>query len=171
MTSGLPITVAASRPEDREAFGGITRRAAVFTEEEKASVFELFDAHLQSSDSGYEWLSARSDGRLTGFACFGPTPLAPGAYDLYWICTDREHQSRGVGRALFSAMETEIRKRNGRLLMIWTSSGDDYLPASKFYQSMGCELSARIRDYYKSGEDLVVFIKYFSSSPKSQKYL
>jgi ribosomal protein S18 acetylase RimI-like enzyme len=161
MTSGLQTTVETSRPDDRDAIGGIARRAAVFTGEEKASVFELFDAHLQSPDSGYEWFSARSGGRLTGFACFGPTPLAPGAYDLYWICTDRNHQSRGVGRALFSAIETEIRKRNGRLLMIWTSGGEEYLPATKFYTGMGCELSARIRDYYKSGEDLVVFIKYF----------
>jgi ribosomal protein S18 acetylase RimI-like enzyme len=154
--------VETSRPEEREAIGEITQRAAVFTREEKTSVFELFDAHLQASDSGYEWFSARIGGRLAGFACYGPTPLAEGAYDLYWICTDREYQGRGVGRALFSAMETEIRNRKGRLLMIWTSGGKEYIPASKFYKGMGCETSARIRDYYKPGEDLVVFVKYFN---------
>jgi ribosomal protein S18 acetylase RimI-like enzyme len=162
MTSDIRIIVDASIPNDREAIGAIARRAGVFTGEEEASVFELFDAHLHSSDSGYEWFSARADGRVVGFACFGPTPLAQGAYDLYWICTDRDFPGRGVGRALFAALDEEIRKRRGRLMMIWTGGGADYSPASKFYKSMGCELSARIRDYYKPGEDMIVFVKYYS---------
>jgi ribosomal protein S18 acetylase RimI-like enzyme len=163
MTSDLRIHVEESRPEDREAIGEIARRAGVFTEEEEASVFELFDAHLKTSDSGYEWYTARAGERVAGFACYGPTPLAQGAYDLYWICTDREIRGKGVGRALFSALDLEIRARKGRLLMIWTSGGKDYLPAAKFYEQMGCELSARIRDYYKPGEDLIVFVKYYSA--------
>jgi ribosomal protein S18 acetylase RimI-like enzyme len=163
MTSEIRILVETSRPEDRDAIGEIARRAGVFTEEEEASVFELFDAHLHSSDSGYEWFTARAGQRVVGFACYGPTPLALGAYDLYWICTDREVQGQGVGRALFSALDSEIRVRKGRLLMIWTSGGKDYLPASKFYERMGCELSARIRDYYKPGEDLIVYVKYYSA--------
>jgi ribosomal protein S18 acetylase RimI-like enzyme len=163
MTNDAKIFIEPSRPEDRVAIGEIARRAGVFTPEEEESVFELFDAHLQSADSGYEWFSARAGNRMVGFACYGPTPLAQGAYDLYWICTDREFQGQGVGRALFSAMDMEIRNRKGRLMMIWTSGGKEYLPASKFYEGMGCELSARIRDYYKPGEDMVVFVKYYSA--------
>jgi ribosomal protein S18 acetylase RimI-like enzyme len=163
MASDTRIQVETSRPEDRDAIGEIARRAGVFTKEEEASVFELFDAYLQSPDSGYEWFSARAGKHVVGFACYGPTPLAQGAYDLYWICTDPEVQGKGVGRALFSAMDAEIRNRKGRLLMIWTSGGDAYMPAAKFYEHMGCELSARIREYYKPGEDMVVFIKYYSA--------
>jgi ribosomal protein S18 acetylase RimI-like enzyme len=163
MKSEFSITVEKSHPEDRSGIGEIARNSGVFSAEEEASVFELFDAHLQSADSGYDWLSARIAGRLAGFACYGPTPLASGAYDLYWICTDREHQARGIGRGLFYAVESEIRKQGGRLLMIWTGGGKDYLPASKFYESMGCELSARIRDYYRPGEDLLVYVKYYSA--------
>jgi ribosomal protein S18 acetylase RimI-like enzyme len=163
MTSDISIQVETSRPQDREAIGKIARRAGVFTKEEEDSVFELFDAHLQSTDSGYEWFSARAGKHVVGFVCYGPTPLAQGAYDLYWICTDPEAQGKGVGRALFSAMDTEIHSRKGRLLMIWTSGGETYMPAVKFYERMGCELSARIREYYKPGEDLLVFIKYYSA--------
>lgn len=163
MTSDIPIHVETSRPQDRDAIGKIARRAGVFTKEEEDSVFELFDAHLQSSDSGYEWFSARAGKHVVGFACYGPTPLAQGAYDLYWICTDPEVQGKGVGRALFSAMEAEIRSRKGRLMMIWTSGAEHYLPAAKFYERMGCEPPVRIRDYYKPGEDLLVFIKYYSA--------
>ncbi|MBN2084031.1 MAG: GNAT family N-acetyltransferase [Anaerolineales bacterium] len=165
MKSETRIQIDASRPEDRAAIGEIARRAGVFTREEKDSIFELFDTHLQSPDSGYEWFSARAGERVVGFACYGPTPFAQGAYDLYWICTDPDGQGRGVGRALFAAMDAEIRNRKGRLMMIWTSGGREYMPASKFYERMGCELSARIRDYYKPGEDMVVFVKYYNSNP------
>jgi ribosomal protein S18 acetylase RimI-like enzyme len=161
MASDPRILVEPSRPEDRSSIGDITRRAAVFTEEERASVFELFDAHLQSSDSGYEWLTAREGDRVVGYVCYGPTPLAQGAYDLYWICADPQRQGNGVGRTLFDAMEREIHKREGRLLMIWTSGGALYRSALRFYERMGCECSARIRDYYKPGEDMLVYIKYF----------
>src|SRR5512137_2272191 len=105
MSEESSVTVEASRPEDRSAIGAIARRTAVFSPEEEATVFELFDAHWKSPDSGYEWLSARVDGRLAGFACYGPTPLAPGAYDLYWICTDPDRIHRGIGRSLFAAIE------------------------------------------------------------------
>jgi ribosomal protein S18 acetylase RimI-like enzyme len=163
MKSTIAITVEASKSEDRNAIGDIARRSSVFSQEEEETVFELFDVHLKSADSGYEWLSARVGDRLVGFACYGPTPLAQGAYDLYWICADPDWKVRGIGRRLFSAMETEIRRQNGRLLMIWTSGAKEYLPAMKFYERMGCELSARIRDYYRPGEDMVVFVKYYSS--------
>jgi ribosomal protein S18 acetylase RimI-like enzyme len=162
MNSILSVTVEASKPGDRSAIGEIARRSAVFSPEEEETVYELFDAHWKSEDSGYEWLSACAEGRLAGFACYGPTPLAEGAYDLYWICTDPDWKQRGIGRSLFSAVETEIRRRRGRLLMIWTSGAREYLPAMKFYERMGCESSARIRDYYRPGEDMVVFVKYFS---------
>ncbi|MBN1438120.1 MAG: GNAT family N-acetyltransferase [Anaerolineales bacterium] len=155
------LSVAASRPEDRDAIGEITRRAGVFTEEERESVFELFDAHLQSDDSGYEWLSARREGRVVGYACYGPASFAQGAYDLYWICSDPEARGGGVGRNLIAAMEADIRARGGRLLMVWTSGAAKYRPAAKFYKAMGCQLSARIRDYYQPGEDLVVYVKHF----------
>jgi ribosomal protein S18 acetylase RimI-like enzyme len=162
MNSSLSVTVEASRPEDRSAIGGIARRSSVFSPEEEETVYELFDARWKSDDSGYEWLSARAGGALAGFACYGPTPLTEGAYDLYWICTDPDWTQRGIGRRLFAAIETEIRRRCGRLLMIWTSGAEAYLPAMRFYERMGCESSARIRDYYRPGEDMVVFVKYFS---------
>jgi ribosomal protein S18 acetylase RimI-like enzyme len=159
---GDSIVVERGREADREAIGETTRRAGVFTAEEEKTVFELFDAHLKSADSGYEWFSARAGTRLAGFACYGPTPLAPGAFDLYWICTDPEFQGHGVGRSLFAAVEADIRGRDARLLIVWTSAAKKYLPANKFYERMGCECAARIRDYYQPGEDLVVYIKYFN---------
>jgi GNAT superfamily N-acetyltransferase len=162
MTSEPQIMVEASKAKDRSAIGTIARRSSVFSKEEEEEVFAMFDEHLQSSDSGYEWFSARAGERVVGFVCYGPAPFAQGAYDLYWICTDPEWQGGGVGRSLFAAMEADIRKQKGRLLMIWTSGAEAYSPARKFYEHMGCECPVKIRDYYQPGEDMAVFVKYYS---------
>ena len=164
---GPSLTVEESRAEDREAIGEIARRAEVFNPEEEETVFELFDAYLQSRDSGYEFFSAKVEQRLAGFACWGATPLTEGTYDLYWICADRERRERGIGRALFEAVEAAVRARYGRMIVIETSAAEIYLPAAHFYERMGCRQAARIPDYYRPGEDLLVYVKYLfpSSNP------
>ncbi|MFN2297382.1 MAG: GNAT family N-acetyltransferase [Anaerolineales bacterium] len=163
------LAIAASRPDDRAAIGEIVRRSGVFSAEEEETVYELFDEYVESDDSGYEWLSARVDGALAGFICFGSTPLTEGGYDLYWICTDPDWRNRGIGRCLFAAMESSIRKWGGRLVMIWTSGAEAYLPSHRFYERMGCGLSATVRDYYRPGEDLLVFVKYLPPRKTKKK--
>jgi ribosomal protein S18 acetylase RimI-like enzyme len=159
-----PIEVYTSLPRERDAIGEITRRAGVFNAEEVTTVFELFDDYLRSPGSGYNFFSAKVDGRLAGFACWGLTPLTEGTYDLYWICTDPEQQNRGVGKALFQSVETAIRERNGRMMVIWTSSTAEYHPAVNFYERMGCSQAACLRDFYKPGDDLLIYQKDISKN-------
>jgi ribosomal protein S18 acetylase RimI-like enzyme len=156
------LAIEESLPEDREAIGAIAGRAEVFNPEEEATVLELFDASMQSSDSGYAFFSAKAEGRVVGFACWGPTPLTEGTYDLYWICTDCESRERGIGRGLFDAVAAAVRSLRGRMIVIETSSSDAYLPAIRFYERMGCRLASRIADYYRPGEDLLIYVNNIS---------
>jgi ribosomal protein S18 acetylase RimI-like enzyme len=155
----LTLTVEESPAEDRDAIAELARRAEVFTPEEEETVLELFDAYISSADSGYAFLSARANGELAGFACWGSTPLTEGTYDLYWICSDPDLREQGVGRRLFEAVEGSVRAVRGRMMIIETSTGDAYLPAVRFYEHMGCRQAARIPDYYRPGEDLLVYVK------------
>jgi len=38
--------------------------------------------------------------QLHGYACYGPTPLTQGVYDLYWIVVDPQLSGKGFGRYL-----------------------------------------------------------------------
>jgi ribosomal protein S18 acetylase RimI-like enzyme len=154
------VEIRASRPADREAIGVITRNSKAFSEQEVETVFELFDSYMKTPEAGYEFLSATADGRLAGYACFGQTALTDGAFDYYWLCTDPAFQKRGIGRRLCEEVENAARKRNGRLIVIWTSSTPEYEPATRLYLRIGYVLEARIRDFYKVGDDLLVFVKY-----------
>jgi len=153
-------SVAPSLPSDRAAILACARSVGVFTEEEVATVDELFDGYLRDAQkSGYNFLSYRDGDAVSGFACWGPTSLSKGAADLYWICTAQEAQGKGVAAALFRAVEDAVRSIGRWLIVIWTSSRPDYQPARDFYLRMGCELVAQIADFYDRGEDLCVFIR------------
>ena len=99
---------------------------------------------------------------ICGYACWGPTPLTRGTYDLYWIATDPSAQGQGVGRALMSHVETSVRALGGRLLVAETSSKDSYSGTVSFYRRLGYEEASRIRDFYDRGDDRLVFVKRFS---------
>ena len=155
------LAIRPSPPDDRQEILELARGTQVFTREEEDTVLELFDAYRDNPASGYLFLSARKAGTLVGFACWGETALTEGAFDLYWLCTSPEAQRRGVGRALFERVQQLALERGGRLIVIWTSASGPYAAAARFYERMGCAMMSRIPDFYKPGDDLLVYVKYF----------
>lgn len=53
-----------------------------------------------------------------------------------------------------------VRENMGRLIAIETSSKDKYAPTRHFYQRLGYLENARIRDFYRSSDDLRIYCKY-----------
>jgi GNAT superfamily N-acetyltransferase len=152
------LTVSASLPGERADVERVTLAAGNFQGDELATPLELFDGYLRDPKvSGYNFVSARRDGRVVGYACYGPTALTSGTYDLYWIVAEADVHGQGVGRALFEHVAGVVRAEGGRLLMIWTSSTPDYDRARAFYLRMGCRLEARIEAFYRPGDDLCIF--------------
>ena len=155
------LAIHPSPPGDRQEILELTRATHVFTREEEDTVLELFDAYRDHPASGYLFLSARNADTLVGFACWGETALTEGAFDLYWLCTSPDAQRRGVGRSLFERVQQLALERGGRLIVIWTSGSGPYAGAVGFYERMGCALMSRIPDFYRPGDDLLVYVKYF----------
>jgi GNAT superfamily N-acetyltransferase len=138
----------------------ITAANGIFTPVEMECVEELWDAYRYMDEaSGYVFLVYREEGRIMGYACFGPRPLTDGAYDLYWIAVDPFAQGRGIGHALIAQVETEVRNRRGYLLLIETSSEPAYTAARRLYLSSGYCCAAIIHDFYGRGKHLHVFVK------------
>jgi hypothetical protein len=80
-------------------------------------------------------------------------------YDLYWLATRAANMRQGYGRELFAVVEDEIKVRGGRLLIIETSSKEKYRGTHDFYGRIGCELAARVRDFYDEGDDQLIYCK------------
>jgi len=137
--------------------------AGLFKAKEVACVRELLEVYLyKPGQEDYVFLSYKDGGRTVGFICYGPTPLTEATYDLYWIGVDKGHQNHGVGSALLHEMETQLRERGARLLLVETSSMESYLPARRFYEKHGFQQEAIIKDFYAPGDDLVIYSKRYS---------
>jgi ribosomal protein S18 acetylase RimI-like enzyme len=85
--------------------------------------------------------------------------LTQGTYDLYWIAVDPAVQGRGVGQALLSGAEAEVRARGGRLMLIETSATADYAAARRLYATCDFRLEATVHDFYAPGDHLLIFAK------------
>ena len=158
------LTVRKAEDRDRQAILTVTTEVSVFTPAEIACVDELLDIYLHQPDKhDYAFIicSDESD-RFLGYACYGPTPLTEGTYDLYWLCVSRAAQGRGVGAALLEQVEKELSTLGARILIAETSSTPPYAPARTFYEHHGFSPSARIRDFYRPGDDLITYVKYFT---------
>jgi ribosomal protein S18 acetylase RimI-like enzyme len=156
------INIGPLQPEHRRQIEEIVRATGVFSEAEIAVALELFDDAVKVR-SDYEFVGAFEGERLIGYACFGATPATDRTYDLYWIAVHPSAQRGGTGASLMSEVERRLEGRRARLVLIETSSRDDYAPTRRFYHKRGYEEAARLRDFYAPGDDRVVLSKRMGS--------
>jgi len=136
----------------------LTRGTGLFREEEVATAVELLDESLAGNDD-YQFVGAFDGAELVGYACWGPTPGTEGTHDLYWIVVSREHQGQGIGTQLLAEVEQRLTTHDARLIVVETSSRDDYAATRRFYEARGYTRAATIPGYYAPGDDLVIYTK------------
>jgi len=144
---------------DRPQLAELLARIETFTPVEVECALELIDLAATGSSKDYQVLVAVRDDQVVGYVCYGPTPMTEGTFDLYWIASAPEVRGQGVGAALVSAMEGDLRRRKGRLIRVETSAMEAYGPTRGFYTGMQYREESRFRDFYKVGEDLIILAK------------
>jgi ribosomal protein S18 acetylase RimI-like enzyme len=159
------MKIRAAESGDRERIHEILVSTARFTEDEVSCAVELVDIFLARPDKGDYLVSVLEDPdtgprrMVQGYVCYGPTPLTDRVYDLYWIAVDPKQQGQGIGQMLLRFVENEVRRENGRMLLIETSSKESYGPTLRFYQRSGYDEISRIKDFYRIEDDKVIFCK------------
>jgi ribosomal protein S18 acetylase RimI-like enzyme len=153
------MDIRALEGRDREPLASLIQRIETFSQEEMTVAVELVDLALQPNNPDYKILVADRDGKLVGYVCYGPTPMTEGTYDLYWIASDPAVRGQGVGASLIAGMEGDLRRLKARLIRVETSATEAYGPTRGFYASMKYMEEARIRDFYKVGDDLIMLTK------------
>lgn len=157
------------KPEDREAVLDIIRATGMFTPVEFQCAQEQVDIFLgQPGQQDYSLVVAENDkGKVVGYMSYGPTPLAEGAYDIYWMAIAPGVQGRGHGRELVCWFEGQVKDWGGRLILIETSSQAKYERTRRFYLSLDYREVARIPDFYKPGDDRITYAKYLESKERN----
>lgn len=153
--------------EDKVALVSIIERTANLTREEKDCAAQLL--HIYLTDPGqtdYYFITALKDGLPAGYACYGSRPLAQGVYDLYWIIVDENMKGTGIGRALIEKTAELLCPIKARLLVAETSGLPAYEASRGFYLKCGFDEEARIKDFYKPGDDIVFYVKRLTQKAK-----
>jgi ribosomal protein S18 acetylase RimI-like enzyme len=163
MSGNTEVHIRQLEPNDRPFIEKMVILTGKFNDVEVATALELVDDALaQGEESGYFFAILEYGKRprvVQGYACYGPVPLTQGVYDLYWIVVDPASQGKGVGSHLLEYVETDVLRRGGRMLLIETSSQESYGATIRFYKKAGYKLVARIKNFYRIGDDKLVFSK------------
>ena len=144
---------------DRAALVGILESDGTFRSDEIDVALELIDDALANNASDYWVRVALLDGVVSGYICFGPTPMTESTFDLYWIVTHKNARGHGVAPSLVRAMETELAKKRSVSIRVETSQTEGYGAARRLYAKLGYPEAARFKNFYKAGDDLIVYYK------------
>jgi ribosomal protein S18 acetylase RimI-like enzyme len=94
-----------------------------------------------------------------GFAYAAPERMTDGTWNLLALAVHPDAQGRGIGTALIAAVEATLRAAGARLLLVETLGTPDFARTRALYAARGFVEEARIRDYYMTGGDKIVFAK------------
>jgi len=163
------------KSEDRPGVIELVQATNNFNEAEVAIAQELIDICVEQPDQKdyYAFVvdapndsqgnnlpgNTLTDNRIAGFLLLGPTPATIGTYDMYWIAVHPTFYGQGIAQALDQFAVDFVASRNGYWLIAETSSQPSYERTRAFYTKQGYQVVARIPDYYKPNDDLVIYGK------------
>ncbi|MBN1690623.1 MAG: GNAT family N-acetyltransferase [Dehalococcoidia bacterium] len=147
-------------PPDRAHIIGVTDETGAFLPDELTVLGEIVDEYFNDPEgSGYYFLIAEYNNNFAGYLCYGPTPMTHGAWDMYWSAVSPGLQGRGIGSTLFTTAADHIKKLEGRLILIETSSNPNYKAARSLYITLGYRHVSTIPDFYNPGDHKETFWK------------
>lgn len=159
----MPIQIRNLLPSDREPLSCLLSRIPQFDRDDINLALELIDIAIGNTDQkDYSFLIAEDNtGDVIGYACFGPTPLTDRTFSLYWIAVDPTMAGHGVGTLLLRTVEEQLAARGARLIFLETSSDPSYELTRRFYQKNDYQPAEIFHDFFRDGEDRVIFVKRF----------
>jgi ribosomal protein S18 acetylase RimI-like enzyme len=145
-----------TRREDVPALQNVLDATELFPTDMLA---ELIEGFLSKDGCTDLWLTAEVGGKVVGFCYAVPEKLTDGTWNMLAIAVLPSEQGKGYGGAICRQLEAELRTRGQRILIVDTSSRDEFLRTRKFYHKNQYYEEARVRDFWSAGDDKVIFRK------------
>lgn len=131
-----------------------------FNREEIDCAVDVIAEALLHPGKDYHLLVCQSEAGLGGYICYGRTPMTDFSWDLYWLLTHPKFRRQKIGTLLVEAMEEQIILQHPTAIVrVETSSQEAYGAAAQFYERQRYFLSCQVPDFYRLGDDLLLFFK------------
>ncbi|MDG2989689.1 GNAT family N-acetyltransferase [Candidatus Synechococcus calcipolaris G9] len=146
-------------PNDTNALLALAEATGLFESNQIEELAQMLNQHFSDkTDSQGMWFSDH-DNELVGIAYVAPERMTEGTWNLYLIAIHPNHQRQGRGAALLRHIEQMLTKHGERVLLVETSGLKDFEYVRAFYRKSGYDEEARIREFYKAGDDKIIFRK------------
>ncbi|MGB3756857.1 MAG: GNAT family N-acetyltransferase [Rivularia sp. (in: cyanobacteria)] len=157
-------TIRPAKPDDTDTIMNLADAISLFEREELEELGNMLNGYFYDSlGEGHSWVVCEDDG-VVGVAYFAPEQYAQGTWNLYFIAVHPQHQGKGNGAAMLKHIEKTLSEKGDRLLLVETSGLPNFELTRKFYRKQGYEEEARIREFYKAGDDKIIFRKVLVNS-------
>ncbi len=151
--------IRSTTPDDTTALLALAEATGLFESSHLEELAQILNQHFSDgTDSQGMWLSDY-DNELVGIAYVAPERMTEGTWNLYLIAIHPQHQRQGRGTALLHHVEQMLTESGERVLLVETSGVEDFEYVRAFYRKSGYDEEARIRDFYKTGDDKIIFRK------------
>ncbi|KJH69910.1 GNAT family N-acetyltransferase [Aliterella atlantica] len=151
-------------PEDTTALIALADATGLFPPSGLELLRQMLTNSLaKDSDTAPFWITD-DDREPVGVAYCEPERMTDSTWNLQLIAIHPNRQGQGRGRKLLHYVEQALMVRGGRMLLVETSGLPELERTRGFYLKCGYEEEARIRDFYATGDDKVVFRKVLNAN-------
>lgn len=151
---------------DRTALLVLAEATGLFQSHELEDLGGMMSEQLNDGSEGEHFWIVDDEDELLGAAYYAPESFSEGVWNLYFIGVHPTQQGKGRGTALLSHVEQALEEKGERLLLVETSGMGSFELTRTFYRKNGYDEEARIRDFYKLGDDKVIFRKALGDSER-----
>lgn len=154
------MTIRAAQHDDAHDIMDIAVDSGMFLPEELQGVGEMLDTWLDNAaEPGHEWIVLDDNGVIKGAAYYAMETMADNVWNIFFIAVKPEQRRCGVATQLITFIEQAVQEREGRILLIETSSLSQYEPARQCYLKLNFTHEGTIRQFYGDNEDKIIFWK------------
>ena len=120
---------------------------------------EMISDYFNNQETEDIWFTYLDNKTPTAIGYCVPEKMTEGTYNLLAIGVLKESQGKGIASEMMKHIELLLKQKGGRILIVETSSANAQIAARNFYKKIGYTEEAVIRDFWKDGEDKIVFWK------------
>ncbi|NJK49045.1 GNAT family N-acetyltransferase [Candidatus Gracilibacteria bacterium] len=151
--------IRSTTPEDMTALIALADATGLFPPSGLELLRQMLSDSLGgNSDTDTFWITD-DDNVPVGVAYCELERMTNRTWNLQLIAIHPDRQGQGRGAKLLRYVEQALMVRGGRMLLVETSGLPDFEGIRAFYVKCGYKEEARIRDFYATGDDKVVFRK------------
>lgn len=124
---------------------------------------DMISDYFNNPETQEIWFTTIENNKPVSIGFCAPEKLTEGTFNLYAIGVSSDIQGQGIGRNMMTYIENHLKENGNRILIAETSGTEDFKLTRRFYENLNYTKEAVIRDFWKDGDDKVIYRKQLNS--------